>query len=151
MLLSIVFLRWQGLLALTAEFGIISSEIVSPEMIYAILAIQMVPRAGLVAMAWTARPRSGMGIVASGGTGMALSANLRSRAAITAIALGLLAAFLAGGIVLFSLAAIIGYFTVRLLCTWSYAWRGGADGDVYGFAELILEAVMWSLWIGGLF
>ncbi len=142
-LFSILFLRWQGLLA--------HSFYVDAHMILAVLAIQTVPRAGLVAMAWTARPRTGMGIVAAGGTGMALSANLRSSSAIVAIALGLLAAFLAGGILLFTLAGIAGYFTIRLLCTWSYAWRGGADGDAYGFAELIFEAVMWALWIGGLF
>ena len=142
-LIAILFLRWQGLQALSSDLG--------APMFYAILATQTVPRAGLVAIAWTARPRTGMGLIASGGTGMALSAHLGSGSALIAIALGLIAAFLAGGIVLFSIAAIAGYFTIRLLCTWSYAWRGGADGDVYGFAELILEAVMWFLVIGGLF
>jgi adenosylcobinamide-GDP ribazoletransferase len=95
------------------------------------VASQAVPRAAIVALAWTSRP-------AGEGLGHALMSTLSTPDALFAIAQGMAAAFWCGwrpGLVM-----IGGSFLVlRLAQAWFYRRIGGVNGDCLGFTEQILE------------
>lgn len=104
---------------------------VGPNLFAVCIAAQAVPRAAMVGLAWVSRP-SGTGV------GYALSSTLTTPAAVTAIAQGVLAAFLCGaraGVVL-----IVGAFLiVRLARELAYKGWGGVNGDCLGATEQLLE------------
>lgn len=88
-----------------------------------------VSRAGAIAMAWVSRPAAG---------GLELSTRMRSGAAVTAIAFGLLAALVYG----FRIGAglVIGaYLILRLLRGWFYQRHSGVDGDDVAYARMAVE------------
>lgn len=95
------------------------------------IAAQVVPRAGMVALAWLSRP-SGDGL------GLAFSSSLTTTGALIAIAQGLIASMLIGwrpGLLI--LAGT--YLIVRAVRAYFYKRIGGVNGDCLGATEQLLE------------
>jgi adenosylcobinamide-GDP ribazoletransferase len=101
------------------------------------IAAQTVPRAAMVGLAWTSRP-------VGTGLGYALASTLKTPAALSALAQGVIAAFLCGpraGIVIVAGAFVI----VRLARTCFYNRIGGVNGDCLGATEQLLEVFILCL------
>ena len=97
----------------------------------AFLAMQTIPRAAMIALAWVSRP-------GDDGPGYEFSAALITPVAIVSIALGLATAALCGirtGIVL----VLAAYLIVRAVRWFAYRYRGGADADAFAAAQLLIE------------
>lgn len=115
-----VLARWQALEALATA-----------RVVEALVASQAVPRAAMVAMAWTSRPTGD-------GLGHALLSTLSTPAALFAMAQGAAAAFLCGWRP--GLAILLGCFViVRVARLWFYRRIGGVNGDCLGFTEQLME------------
>jgi adenosylcobinamide-GDP ribazoletransferase len=112
--------RWQALLH------------VSPSHILAVCILaQSVPRAAMVALAWTSRP-SGDGL------GLAFSSSLTTTGAIIAMAQGIAFSMLLGwrsGLLILAGA----YLIVRSARAYFYKRIGGVNGDCLGATEQLLE------------
>lgn len=112
-------LRWQALSGLLIDA------------LPAMAASQALPRAALVALAWTSRPLAG-------GSGAWLCATLTSGVAIGAILQGLLVASLLG----WKLAVLCvsgSILIVRAVWIWFHARLGGINGDCLGATAVLIE------------
>lgn len=99
-------------------------------MIAAAIAAHTISRAGAVTMAWTSRPVAG---------GLELTARMRTGAALTAAAIGLLAALIYG--VRIGAGLVIGtYLVLRTARAWFYQRHGGIDGDDVAYVRMLVEA-----------
>jgi adenosylcobinamide-GDP ribazoletransferase len=120
-----VIARWQALQSLAL------GSLATDRIVEALVASQAVPRAAMVAMAWTSRPTGD-------GLGHAFLSTLSTPAALNAMAQGAVAALICGwrpGI-----AMVVGSFLiVRLARAWFYRRIGGVNGDCLGFTEQLLE------------
>ncbi len=115
-----VLARWQALESLATD-----------RVVEALVASQAVPRAAMVAMAWTSRPTGD-------GLGHALLSTLGTPAALFAMAQGAAAALWCGWRP--GLAIVLGCFViVRVARAWFYRRIGGVNGDCLGFTEQLLE------------
>ena len=115
-----VLARWQAL-----EF------LATPRVFEVLIASQAVPRAAIVAMAWSSRP-------VGSGMGAALASTLGTPAALVAITQGAAAALLCGwrpGLILIAGSVLV----VQALRGWFYRRLGGINGDCLGFTEQALE------------
>jgi adenosylcobinamide-GDP ribazoletransferase len=125
-LLLAVLIRWQLFEHLHTE-----------RFLQVCIAVQTVPRAGLVALAWVSRP-VGTGLAA------ALCSTLTTPIAVAAILQGALAAFLCGlkpGLVI-----VIGTYLILRAARWYFYRRiGGINGDSLGATEQVLEISILAL------
>ena len=115
-----VLARWQAL-----------EYLATPRVFETLIAVQAVPRAAMVAMAWCSRP-------AGSGLGYALSSTLSTPAAIAAMAQGAAAALLCGlrpGLAMMAGSVLI----VQASRGWFYVRLGGVNGDCLGFTEQLIE------------
>ena len=115
-----VLARWQALEYLAA-----------PRVIETMIAVQAVPRAAIVAMAWCSRP-------AGSGLGYSLSSTLSTPAALAAMVQGTAAALLCGwrpGLAMMAGSVLI----VQASRGWFYVRLGGVNGDCLGFTEQLIE------------
>lgn len=122
--LSLV-LRWQAL----------SGILVDP--VPALAASQAIPRAALVALAWTSRP-------VPGGSGAYLCATMTSSIALGAIFQGAaFAAFLGWKLAILSIGGSV--LLLRVLWIWFHARLGGINGDCLGATAVIIECYVFVL------
>lgn len=131
--LAALLLRWQLLFSMVQ-----ASNGVTGALALALITAHAVPRAGVVAMAWSGRPQGY-------GTGFELSESLRSVPAVFAILQVLLLAFAVGGVQLTLFVGVMGYLLIRVLSTIFYSTAGGVNGNALGLIELLLEISMLAL------
>jgi len=115
-----VLARWQAL-----------EYLATPRVLETLIAVQAVPRAAMVAMAWCSRP-------AGSGLGYALSSTMSTPAALAAMAQGATAALLCGwrpGFAMIAGSMLI----VQASRGWFYLRLGGVNGDCLGFTEQLIE------------
>jgi adenosylcobinamide-GDP ribazoletransferase len=115
-----VLARWQAL-----------EYLATPRVLETMIAVQAVPRAAIVAMAWCSRP-AGLGL------GYALASTLNTPVAVAAMAQGAAAALLCGwrpGLVMIAGSVLI----VQASRGWFYLRVGGLTGDCLGFTEQLIE------------
>ncbi len=112
--------RWQAL-----------EHIPAARILEVCIVAQSVPRAAMVALAWTSRP-SGTGL------GYAFTSSLTTTGSLIAIAQGLIAAMLLGwrpGLLI----VLAAYLIVRAARSYFYKRIGGINGDCLGATEQLLE------------
>lgn len=115
-----VLARWQAL-----------EYLATPRVLETLIAVQAVPRAAIVAMAWCSRP-------AGSGLGQALASTLNTPIAVAAMAQGAAAALLCGwrpGLAIIAGSVLI----VQASRGWFYLRLGGVNGDCLGFTEQLIE------------
>ncbi len=107
----------------------------------AFLAMQTIPRASIIALAWVSRP-------GDDGPGYEFSTAVSTPVAIVSIVIGLVTAALCGirtGIVL-----VLGtYLILRTVRWFAYRYRGGADADAFAAAQLLIEIAILLLFTCG--
>jgi len=100
----------------------------------AFVAMQTIPRAAVVALAWVSLP-------GDDGPGYEFSAALTTPVAVVSIAIGLATAALCGirtGVIL-----VLGAFLILRTVRWfAYRYRGGADADAFAAAQLLIEIMI---------
>jgi adenosylcobinamide-GDP ribazoletransferase len=115
-----VLARWQAL-----------EYLATSRVVETMIAVQAVPRAAMVAMAWCSRP-------AGSGLGYALASTLSTPAAVAAMAQGTAAALLCGwrpGLAMIAGSVLI----VQATRGWFHFRLGGVNGDCLGFTEQLIE------------
>lgn len=118
--------RWQALEYFTG-----------PSILATCIAAQAVPRAAMVALAWTSRP-------VGTGLGYTFASTLTTPAALAALAQGILAALLCGprGAAVIVLGSFV---IVRLAQAYFYHRLGGINGDCLGATEQLIEIFILGL------
>ncbi len=126
-----VLARWQALQYFTA------TSFNNSGVLAVCVAAQTVPRAAIVGLAWFSRP-------VGEGLGYALASTLSTPAAVAAIAQGLLAAVLCGGLA--AVAMIAGTVLIaRCAQAYFYSRLGGVNGDCLGATEQLIEIFILGL------
>jgi adenosylcobinamide-GDP ribazoletransferase len=121
-----VLARWQAL-----------EYLATPRVLETMIAVQAVPRAAIVAMAWCSRP-AGLGL------GYALASTLNTPVAVAAMAQGAAAALLCGwrpGLAMIAGSVLI----VQASRGWFYLRVGGVNGDCLGFIEQLIEILILAM------
>jgi len=111
--------RWQAL-----------NNLVTPRYVAALIACQAVPRAAMIALAWTSRP--------AGEAGYRFANNINMPGALVAIATGIAAACFCG---VRAAIAILGasYLVVRAAQYWCYRRSSGVNANALAVTEQFLE------------
>ena len=114
-----VLARWQAL-----------DNVFTVRYLAALTACQTVPRAAMIALAWTSRP--------AGKSGHAFANRLTTVSAVIAILAGIIAAGFCG---VRAAIAILGasYLTIRAAQYWCYRRRGGVNATALAVTEQFLE------------